>query len=134
MMIFGARWGIRFKTGPGRGGYIRNITVDNVNMRSVNTAIAFTGNYGEHPDENWNRTDYPVIENVLIENIVGEDITHAGLFLGLPESPFLNIHLANIALDTKSESEDWNCSSVAGTYFFVWPQPCPDFTKEELKT
>jgi polygalacturonase len=132
MTIYGARWGIRFKTGLGRGGYIRNITVTKLDMRSVRTAIAFAGNYGEHPDDNWNRTDYPVIEDVSIEDVVGENITQAGLFLGLPESPFHNIHLANIVLDVKSESENWNCSSVAGTYFFVRPQPCPDFTKEEL--
>lgn len=131
MMIYGARWGIRFKTGLGRGGYIRSITVTNLEMHTVRTAIAFAGNYGEHPDDNWNRTDYPVIEDVSIENVVGENITQAGLFLGLPESPFHNIHLGHIALDVKSETENWNCSSVAGTYLLVRPQPCPDFTEEE---
>jgi len=132
MVVTSARWGVRFKTSVGRGGYIRNVTVNNVVMHSVRTAIAFMGNYGEHPDDNWNRTDYPVIENILIQNVLGTNITQAGLLLGLPEAPFQNIRLVNIALDVQSENKNWNCSSVAGSYFFVLPQPCPELTKEDL--
>ena len=132
MVVTSARWGVRFKTAVGRGGFIRNVTVNNVVMHSVRTAIAFMGNYGEHPDDNWNRTDYPVIENILIQNVLGTNITQAGLLLGLPEAPFQNIRLVNIALDVQSENKNWNCSSVAGSYFFVLPQPCPELTKEDL--
>lgn len=132
MIIFSARWGVRWKTAVGRGGYMRNISVNNVVMHSVRTAIAFMGNYGDHADDKWNRTDYPVIENISIQNIVGENITQAGLLLGLPEAPFHNIRLVNIALEVATENKNWNCSSVAGSYYFVLPQPCPELEKEEL--
>ena len=43
-----------------------------------------------------------------------------------------NIRLVNIALDVQSENNPWNCSSVAGCYFVVLQQPCPEPTKEDL--
>lgn len=131
MVVSGGRWGVRFKTSEGRGGYIKNVTVNNVVMHSVKTAIAVMGNYGEHPDEDWNRSAYPVIENILVHNVVGENITQAGLLLGLPESPFRDIRLANIALDVRSTKSIWNCSLVAGSYSFVLPKPCVELTQED---
>lgn len=129
MVITGARWGVRFKTAVGRGAYIRNVAVHNVVMYSVRTAIALMGDYGDHPDENWNRTAYPVINNILVKNIVGENITQAGLLLGVPESPFHDIHLANIALEVPPAKTTWNCSWVSGFYFFVLPQPCLELSR-----
>lgn len=100
-------------------------------MHTVRTAIAVMGNYGEHPDENWNRTAYPVIENILVGNIVGENITQAGLLLGLPDAPFHDIHLTKVVLDTRTTKQGpWNCSWVTGFYNFVLPKPCPELTME----
>ncbi|KAG0576377.1 hypothetical protein KC19_5G075200 [Ceratodon purpureus] len=129
MVISGGRWGVRLKTAVGRGAYIKSIAVNNVSMYSVKTAIALMGNYGEHPDENWNRTAYPVMENILIKNIAGENITQAGLLLGLPQSHWHNIHLANIAIKVSSTKTSWNCSWVSGSYSSVLPQPCPELAK-----
>ena len=129
ILVSGARWGVRFKTAAGRGAYIKNVAVNNVVMYSVKTAIAVMGYYGNHPDEDWNRTAYPIIENIYLRNIAGENITQAGLLVGLPESPFHDIHLANIALDIPSKMITWNCSWVSGTCFFVLPQLCPEFTR-----
>lgn len=131
MVITNSRWGVRFKTSVGRGAYIRNVTVNNIVMHTVRTAIAVMGNYGEHPDENWNRTAYPVIENILVGNIVGENITQAGLLLGLPDAPFHDIHLTKVVLDTRTTKQGpWNCSWVTGFYNFVLPKPCPELTME----
>lgn len=105
MVITNSRWGVRFKTSVGRGAYIRNVPVNNIVMHTVRTAIAVMGNYGEHPDENWNRTAYPVIENILVGNIVGENITQAGLLLGLPDAPFHDIHLTKVCLDTRTTKQ-----------------------------
>lgn len=130
MVVTGARWGVRIKTAVGRGGYVRGISVKNIVLHSIRTAIAVMGNYGEHPDENWNRTAYPLIEDIRMKNIVGENINQAGLFLGLQESPFRDIHLANIALQVNTTKQIWNCSDVAGSYIFVFPQPCVEFTRK----
>lgn len=132
MVLYGARWGVRFKTSPGRGGYIKHVAVHNLLLHSVKTAVAFMANYGQHPDDNWNRTAYPVIENIVIKNIVGENITQAGILQGLPESPFRHIHLKTIALDVRSTKNVWNCSWVSGSYFFVVPQPCADLTRQNI--
>lgn len=133
MVVSGGRWGVRFKTAEGRGGYIKNVTVNNIVMHSVKSAIGVMGNYGEHPDENWNRTAFPVIENIRIQNVVGENITQAGVLLGLPESPFHDIRLANIALEVHGPAKRiWNCSHVSGSYFFVLPQPCLQLTRENF--
>jgi len=131
-VITGGRYGVRIKTSAGRGAYVKDVTVTNVFMDSVKTAIAVLGNYGEHPDENWNQSAYPVIENIHITNVMGENITQAGLLVGLPESTFRGIRLANIILDVPLAEDSWNCSWVAGSYLFVSPPPCLELTREDL--
>ncbi len=108
MVIYNHLFGIRLKTALGRGGYIANVSISNVVMHSVRTGIAIMGNYGQHPDDHWDREAYPLINRVTIKNVVGENITHAGLLSGISERPFHDIRLINIALDVTSDSA-WNC-------------------------
>ncbi|KAH8975178.1 hypothetical protein BDL97_01G142500 [Sphagnum fallax] len=132
MVIYNHLFGIRLKTAVGRGGYISNVSISNVVMHSVRTGIAIMGNYGQHPDDDWDREAYPLINRVTIKNVVGENITHAGLLSGILERPFHDIRLINIALDVTSDSA-WNCSAVSGSYYFVLPKPCADLEQKGVQ-
>lgn len=123
---------MRIKTSAGRGAYVKDVTVTNVFLDSVKTAIAVLGNYGEHPDENWNQTAFPHIENIHYKNVLGANISQAGLLQGLPESTFHGIHLANVLLEVPSAIDPWNCSWVDGSYLLVSPPPCLELIREDL--
>lgn len=129
MTILHSGTGFRLKTAVGRGGYVTNISVSNVLMQDVKTAIAFTGRYGEHPDEDFDPTAFPVVDQIVISNVHGKSITAAGTLFGLSESPFRNICLAEIALDV-SGSVNWSCSDVEGFYKEVSPLPCSELLKD----
>ncbi|EXB44467.1 putative polygalacturonase [Morus notabilis] len=125
IQIFNSRTGIRIKTSPGRGGYVRNIYVSDMKMVNVGTAIRFTSLYGEHPDEFYDPTALPLIERITIKDVVGEDIKIAGVLEGIEGDTFLNICLSNITLNgITSNKSPWNCSYIQGFSDLVSPEIC----------
>jgi polygalacturonase len=134
VVISNAKSGIRMKTTAGRGGYITNVSISEVEMHNTEKAIVFSGFSGEHPDDHWDHHAYPLVERILIQNVVGENIVQAGELLGLQEAPFRHICLINIALDVLPGSPCWNCSEVAGSSSFVLPKPCPELQHPELSS
>uniref|UniRef100_A0A0E0E9K3 Polygalacturonase n=1 Tax=Oryza meridionalis TaxID=40149 RepID=A0A0E0E9K3_9ORYZ len=115
--------GIRIKTAPGRGGYVKNIYIADVSMDNVSIAIRITGNYGEHPDDNYDKNALPVISNITIKNVVGVNIGTAGMLLGIQGDIFSNICLSNVSLSSES-ADPWNCSLVEGFSNSVAPEIC----------
>jgi len=122
------------KTTTGRGGYIANVSISNIQMFNTEKAIVFSGFSGEHPDDKWNPQAYPLVERIWIQNVVGENIMQAGELLGLQEAPFQRICLINIALDVVPGRPYWNCSEVAGSSSFVLPKPCPELQDHKLSS
>ncbi|KAK9281402.1 hypothetical protein L1049_004302 [Liquidambar formosana] len=123
LQFFNSSTGIRIKTSPGRGGYVKNIYISEVILADVKIAIRFTGQYGEHPDEFYDPNALPIIEKITIKDVTGEHIKFAGLLEGIEGDNFLKICLANITLDTTSGSA-WNCSYVQGYSDLVSPETC----------
>jgi hypothetical protein len=97
-----------------------------VSLENVSIAIRITGNYGEHPDENYNKS--PTISNITIKDIVGVNISVAGMLQGIQGDPFNNICLSNVSLSVRS-TNPWNCSLVEGYSNSVLPEIC-----EQLRT
>ena len=128
--LFGTGTGIRFKTAPGRGGYIRNITISGMTMENVVKAIDITANAGEHPDTNFDPDVLPLVSGVVLENIVGHGVSLAGRLLGLQASPLLNICLSNIFLNV-SQPCAWLCQYVEGVASSVYPLMCPKLNTSE---
>ncbi|KAH9548674.1 hypothetical protein CY35_11G100300 [Sphagnum magellanicum] len=79
VVICNSKSGIRMKTTTGRGGYIANVSISNIQMFNTEKAIVFSGFSGEHPDDKWNPQAYPLVERIWIQNVVGENIVQAGL-------------------------------------------------------
>ncbi|CAF2060035.1 unnamed protein product [Brassica oleracea] len=128
--LFNSNTGIRIKTSPGRGGYVRNVHVSNVKFHNVQKAIRFTGKYGEHPDENFDPKALPVIEKITFENVNGEGIGVAGLLEGIEGDEFKNICFLNVTLIVKKNSKKapWKCSHVRGYSQWVSPEiTCDSF-------
>eukprot|EP01018_Ginkgo_biloba_P025289 Gb_39001 [translate_table: standard] len=121
--IFNTRRGIRIKTTPGRGGYVKDIYISNVTMKSVRVGICFTAYYGDHPDDRYDPNALPVIERITLKDIVGDNITTAGSLEGIENDPFEDICMSNIFFNVTSQPA-WNCSSVEGFSESVTPQPC----------
>ncbi|CAD5169428.1 unnamed protein product [Musa acuminata subsp. malaccensis] len=121
--------GINFKTTRGRGGYIEDIVISDVKMENVHEAIQFTGYCGAHPDDQYDPDVLPVVRRVTIKDVVGTNISNAGVFSGIDHDPFTAICLANISLPITSDlSDPWTCSNVAGFSDSVFPQPCLDLS------
>ncbi|KAF5455309.1 hypothetical protein F2P56_024903 [Juglans regia] len=119
--------GVELKTKKGRGGYMKNILFSGVELEDIHLAISVTGQSGSHPDEKYDSSALPVVRGITFRNMVGANITIAGRFSGIHESPFSSICLSNITFPINSRfSPSWYCSNVMGISEFVFPEPCTD--------
>ncbi|CAN4091380.1 unnamed protein product [Withania somnifera] len=120
-------FGIELKTARGRGGYIKDILIRNVVMENVRVGIKATGYYESHPDEKYNPSSLPTVSGITFEDIIGMNVSIAGNFTGLSESPFTSICLSNISFSISSKpSTPWLCSDISGSSENVLPEPCPE--------
>ncbi|OIV91685.1 hypothetical protein TanjilG_26538 [Lupinus angustifolius] len=125
--LFNSNSGIEFRTIKGRGGYMKDIVMSDIEIENVHTAIAATGHCGSHPDDKFDPNALPLLDHITLKDVTGTNITIAGSFVGIEESPFTNICLSNITLSTNSVSTiTWKCSNVSGFSDSVFPKPCPD--------
>ncbi|KAH7387565.1 hypothetical protein KP509_16G030400 [Ceratopteris richardii] len=131
LQVFNASAGIRLKTAPGRGGYIRNVTLRDVKLMEVKRAIEFSGDAGEHPADivgvssNASHSVSIIsttVTGVSIQNVVGTNISFPGRFISTPQGPFIDVCLFNVSLAT---SASWICSHVRGSSSTVMPPLCP---------
>ncbi|GLT32567.1 hypothetical protein SLA2020_072250 [Shorea laevis] len=124
--LYNSLSGIELRTTRGRGGYIKEIITSDVDLGNVNTAFGATGHCGSHPDDKFDPDALPIVGKITFQNIVGTNITVAGNFTGIEESPFTSICLSNISLSMNPASSTyWECSYVSGFSESVFPEPCP---------
>ncbi|XP_074282300.1 putative polygalacturonase isoform X2 [Silene latifolia] len=118
--------GIEFRTAIGRGGYMEKITVSDIVIENTHTAFNASGQWTNHPDGEYDQTALPVLGQITLEKVVGSNITIAGSFSGIEESPF-KFSLSDISLALNSISTTpWICSNVVGSSKSVFPEPCPE--------
>ncbi|CAM8988546.1 unnamed protein product [Rhodiola kirilowii] len=119
--------GIGLRTAKGRGGYVRNIIADDIKMENVYIGIDATGQSESHPDDKYDKDALPLLDGITFQNVVGTNISLAGSFTGIQESPFTSVCLLNVSLSiTSSSSAYWVCSNVSGLSQSVVPALCPD--------
>ncbi|XP_019163792.1 PREDICTED: probable polygalacturonase isoform X1 [Ipomoea nil] len=120
--------GIELKTARGRGGYIQGVILSGVEMENVSVGIKATGYVDTHPDDNFDPNAYPVVSNITFKDIVGTNISTAGNFTGLPESPFTSICLSDIyfSISPDTSTPQWVCYAVSGVSSNVSPEPCSE--------
>jgi len=125
--------GVRIKTAPGRGAYVKDIYVKNFKMYTMKYAFWMAGNYNSHPDLGFDPKALPVIQNINYRDMVGKNVSIAGNLAGIQGDPFTGICISNVTINLASKSMDpskkskvqpWNCTDIAGTSSRVSPQPC----------
>ncbi|KAG6480330.1 hypothetical protein ZIOFF_063830 [Zingiber officinale] len=127
--IFNSGIGIHIKTNSGRGGFIRNITISDVNLSNVRKGLRIAGNVGGHPDDHYNPNALPVVEGLMIKNVWGVGIQQPGSIQGIKNSPFMQICLLNVKLDVAATRVvPWVCADVSGGALEVQPAACSELT------
>ncbi len=88
--------GIYLKSNPDRGGYIRNIFIDNVEFDTVEDCIFITSFY--HGEGSGFATD---IHNVRINNLSCKKATANGIVIqGFPDKKVKDIYFSNVKIDS----------------------------------
>ncbi|CAN1254039.1 Probable polygalacturonase [Linum perenne] len=135
-VLLASQSGVRIKTAVGRGGYVKDIYVRRMTMKTMKWAFWMTGNYGSHPDNNYDPKAIPVIQNINYRDMVAENVTMAARLEGIGGDPFTGICISNvtIGLTEKPKKLQWNCTDIAGVTSGVTPKPCdllPDQGQEK---
>ncbi|CAK7333279.1 unnamed protein product [Dovyalis caffra] len=124
--IYNSFSGIELRTTKGRGGYIKQIIISNVELENINMAFGAIGDCGSHPDDKFDPNALPDLDQITLQNVIGSNITMAGNFTGLAESPFTSLCLFNVSLTIPATLTSWTCSNVVGFSESVSPEPCPE--------
>ncbi|KAJ9679526.1 hypothetical protein PVL29_021446 [Vitis rotundifolia] len=118
--------GVRIKTGVGRGGYVKDIYVRKMTMKTMKYVFWMTGDYGSHPDDKWDRKAIPKIENINYREVVAENVTYSARLDGISGDKFTGICISDVTirLTQKPKELQWNCTNVEGVTSQVTPQSC----------
>lgn len=109
--ITGGDQGIRLKSMRGRGGFVENVYVENLQMAGLRQeAIVLDMFYGSSTAPSRSDTP-PAFRNVHIRNVSCESAGVAGALRGLPESPLKNVVLENLRLNA---DEGIRCQEAEG--------------------
>ncbi|CAL4970235.1 unnamed protein product [Urochloa decumbens] len=127
--VFDSGYGIHIKTTTGRGGYIRNVTVDGVRLTRVRSGVRIAGDAGDHPDGRFSSLAVPTVDGVRIRNVWGVGVREPGSLEGIRNSPFTRICLDNVKLfggGSGGGGAAWRCRDVQGAALGVHPWPCAE--------
>jgi len=90
--------GIYMKSNPDRGGFMKNIYVNNVTLDEVEDAFYITSFYHNEGAEAGHATD---ISDIYIENFKCRKATNAGIVIqGFPLKKVKDIHFTNVTIDS----------------------------------
>ncbi|XP_057806607.1 probable polygalacturonase [Salvia miltiorrhiza] len=124
--VWSSRRGVRIKTAPGRGGYIRNISYRNLTFDNVRVGVVIKTDYNEHPDEEFDRDAAPVVEGISYTSVHGEGVRVPVRIHGSKEIPLRNVSFRDMSVGiTYKKKHIFQCSFVQGRVVgTVFPAPC----------
>ncbi|KAK9144886.1 hypothetical protein Sjap_004789 [Stephania japonica] len=126
--------GVRIKSAPGRGGYVKNIFVRKMNMHTMKYVFWMTGAYGQHADDHYDPNALPDVSEINYSDMVGENVTLGGNLEGLNKRPFKDICMSNVTIFAHDpKKSQWNCTDVRGVSSQVSPKPCSLFKEQPIK-
>lgn len=126
LLVWNSKRGIRIKTSPGRGGYVRQITYKNITLENVRVGIALKTDYNEHPDEGYNPDALPIIEDINFDGIHGHGVRIPVRMYGSEQIPVLNVTFHDMSVGiTYKKKHIFQCSFVQGRVIGkIFPTPC----------
>jgi polygalacturonase len=118
--------GVRIKTAPGRGNYVKDIYVRRMDLHTMKYVFWMTGAYGSHPDDGYDPKALPIVTKINFRDIVAENVTMSANLAGISGDPFTGICISNmtVGLATKPKKIQWNCTDIEGFSSRVSPRTC----------
>ncbi|KAJ3689643.1 hypothetical protein LUZ61_018807 [Rhynchospora tenuis] len=117
--------GIRIKSGVGRGGFVKNIFLRNMNLYTIKWLFWMTSNYGQHPDDKFDPNALPEVTGINYSNVYAENATMVARLDGLKNDHYKGICISNVTAQMiPSDLPQWNCTNVEGVSNHVTPKPC----------
>ncbi|KAF3793216.1 putative polygalacturonase [Nymphaea thermarum] len=130
--------GVRVKSAPGRGGFVKGIYVRGMTMKNMKYAFNSKGFYKDHADDDYNPKALPVVNGISLSNMVVENATMAAKMEGIQSAPYTGICISNVTISLaprKSETPPaWNCTDVHGVSSDVSPVPCRQLSPGSQKS
>ncbi|PIA34257.1 hypothetical protein AQUCO_03800086v1 [Aquilegia coerulea] len=126
--------GIRIKTAVGRGGFVKDIFVRRMTMKTMKWAFWMTGNYGSHADNKYDPNALPVIQGISYTDMVADNVTMAARLEGIDGDPFTGICISNVTIGMarKAKKVPWTCTNISGITTGVSPKPCDSLPEQEV--
>ncbi|KAJ0106336.1 hypothetical protein Patl1_17665 [Pistacia atlantica] len=104
--------GVRIKSAVGRGGFVKDIYVRGMTLKTMKWVFWMTGNYGDHPDNKYDPKALPVIQNINYRDIVAENVTMAAKLEGIPGDKFSEICISNATIGLISKAKETTMGTV----------------------
>nr|GME06284.1 probable polygalacturonase [Ipomoea batatas] len=129
--------GVRIKTAPGRGGFVKDIYVRNAEYHTMKYVFWVSGEYNSHPDKGFDPTALPNITGINYSKINAKNVTIAGKLIGLEEDPFTGICISDATIEMRAADDDdkpkpaWNCTDISGVASSVTPKPCGQLVESQ---
>ncbi|WOK92070.1 putative polygalacturonase [Canna indica] len=126
LIIWESRRGVRIKTAPGRGGYVRDIAYRNVTLDNVRVGIVIKTDYNEHPDDGFDPKAVPDIRNISFSGIHGQGVRVPVRIHGSEEIPVKGVSFQDMSVGlTYKKKHIFQCSFVDGRVIgSIFPSPC----------
>ncbi|KAF8044058.1 hypothetical protein BT93_A2129 [Corymbia citriodora subsp. variegata] len=124
---------IRIKTAPGRGGYVKDIFMRSMIMKTLQYMFWMNGDHDSHPDPGYDPKALPEIRGINCRDMLAENVTSPARLEGIKGDPFTDICISNvhIRLSEKPEKLQWACKDIAGVTSDVTPEACDLLPKKE---
>lgn len=118
--------GVRIKTSPGRGGYVKDIFIRKMTMKTMRHVLLMTGDYRTHPDNGYDPKALPLIQNINFRDMVAQNVRMAAQLDGISGDPFTGICISNVTIGLAKNAEklQWSCTDVSGVSSGVVPRTC----------
>ncbi|KAJ0244480.1 hypothetical protein HA466_0191040 [Hirschfeldia incana] len=131
ILIWSSRRGVRIKTAPGRGGYVRDITFRNVTFDELRVGIVIKTDYNEHPDGRFDPQAFPVLENINYIGIYGQGVRVPVRIEGSKEIPVRNVTFKDMSVGiTYKKKHIFQCAYVQGRVIgTIFPAPCENLDR-----
>lgn len=126
LFVWETRRGVRIKTAPGRGGYVRNIAYQNVTFENVRVGIVIKTDYNEHPDQGFDPKALPIITNISFSSIHGQGVRVPVRIHGSEDIPIKGVSFRDMSVGlTYKKKHIFQCSFVNGRVIgSIFPSPC----------
>ncbi|KAJ4760228.1 Pectin lyase-like superfamily protein [Rhynchospora pubera] len=123
--IWESRRGVRIKTAPGRGAYVKNILYRNITFDNLRVGIVIKTDYNEHPF-GYDPKALPDIKEISYFGIHGTGVRVPVRIQGSPEIPIRDVVFQDMSVGiTNRKKHVFQCSYVEGRVIgYIFPAAC----------